>query len=107
MPISPVLLMFHVCAATIGLLSGYLALFLRKGSGWHAAAGNVFVLAMLCMSSSAAIIATFMHPIMLNVVVALLTFYLVSTAWWTARRRDGGTGLFDIGAFLFVLADGA
>lgn len=101
----PTILVFHICAATIGLLSGYLAIFLRKGSGWHAAAGNVYVVAMLSMSSSAALIATFMHPIMLNVVVALLTFYLVSTAWWAARRRDGGIGLFDVGAFLFIFAD--
>ena len=33
-----------------------------------------------------------------------LTFYLVSTAWVAARRRDGKPGLFDLGALLLALA---
>lgn len=100
--LSPLLLL-HISAATAGLLSGFLAMSLRKGSGWHGAAGNVFFVSMLTMSASAAYIAAFLKPIMLNVLVALLTFYLVATAWWAARRKDGA-GFFDLSAFLFVLA---
>ena len=37
----------------------------------------------------------------------LLTFYLVTTAWITARRRDGETSIFDWGALLVSLAVGA
>ena len=47
MAMSPVLFV-HICGATIGLLSGYMALLFRKGSGLHGAAGNVFFIAMLC-----------------------------------------------------------
>jgi hypothetical protein len=42
-----------------------------------------------------------------NVLGGTLTFYLVATAWMTARRRDGEPGLFDWGALLIVLAVGA
>jgi uncharacterized membrane protein len=100
------LLLLHICAAVIGLLSGFLAMALRKGSGWHGAAGNVFFVSMLTMTSSGAYLAAFHKPNMLNLVVALLTFYLVATAWRAARRRDGGTGTFDLGALLFILAVG-
>ena len=100
--LSPLLLV-HISAATVGLLSGFLAMVLRKGSGRHGAAGTVFFVSMLIMSSTGAYIAAFEKPIALNVVVALLTFYLVSTAWWTARHREARIGAFDVGALLFIL----
>ena len=105
MPSSPILLI-HICGATVGLLSGFLAISFRKGSGWHAAAGNIFLASMLGMTASAAVIAAFIRPNMLNLVAGLLTFYLVATGWWTARRREGGTGIFDLAALLFVCAVG-
>jgi len=97
------ILLVHISAATVGLLSGAMAMVLRKGSGRHGAAGTVFFVSMLIMSSTAAYIAAFLKPIALNVVVAMLTFYLVSTAWWTARHREARIGAFDVGALLFVL----
>ena len=80
------LVLFHICCAVIGLLSGYLSMFFRKGSGLHRAAGDVFVVAMLGMGASAAYIATFQHPIRANVIAGLLTIYVVSTGWWAGRR---------------------
>ena len=100
------LLLIHISGAVIGLLSGFLAMFLRKGSGLHAAAGSVFFVSMLSMSSTAAVIAAFLKPNGANFVVGVLTFYLVATAWVSAKRRDGGTGLFDRIALLVILANG-
>ncbi|HYI12897.1 MAG TPA: hypothetical protein VEK57_27870 [Thermoanaerobaculia bacterium] len=102
---SPVLLV-HICAATVGLLSGYLAMLFRKGSGRHGAAGSVFLVSMLTMSLTGAYVAAFLRPNALNVVAALLTFYLVSTAWWAAKRGEG-TGAFDRVALLFIAVVGA
>jgi uncharacterized membrane protein len=97
------ILVIHISAATAGLLSGALAMMLRKGSSRHGAAGTVFFGSMLIMTSTAAYIAAFLRPNALNVVVALLTFYLVTTAWWTARHRDGRTGAFEVVALVFIL----
>jgi len=97
------LLIIHICGATVGLLSGFMAMAFRKGSGLHGAAGTVFFVSMLTMSSSAAYIATFLRPIAINVVAGLLTFYLVSTAWRAAKRREGGTSIVDVGAMLFAI----
>ncbi|MBW3565402.1 MAG: hypothetical protein KY459_11810 [Acidobacteria bacterium] len=103
MSVSTMLLMIHICGAVVGLLSGFLAMVLRKGSGLHRVAGTFFFVSMLGMSASAAYLAALVRPNMLNLTVGLLTFYLVATAWWAARRREGGTGPFDLGALLFVL----
>jgi hypothetical protein len=83
------------------MLSGFVAVFLRKGSRQHGLAGNVFVIAMLCLSSSGVFLAIMKHQPG-NILGGALTFYLVATAWITARRRDGEPGIFDWGAFLFV-----
>jgi hypothetical protein len=84
------------------MLSGFVAVFLRKGSRQHGLAGNVFVIAMLCLSSSGVFLAIMKHQPG-NILGGALTFYLVATAWITARRRDGEPGIFDWGAFLFVI----
>lgn len=105
MSVSPILL-FHICAGTLGLLSGAVAMSFRKGSRRHRVAGNVFFISLLGMSAAGAYMA-FMKSQMNNVFGGVLTFYLVATAWVTARRRDGETGIFDLGALLVALAVGA
>jgi len=42
-----------------------------------------------------------------NFFVGILTFYLVATAWWAARRRDGETGVFDWVGLLVAVSVGA
>lgn len=93
------LLILHICGGTIGLLSGFAAMAFRKGSRWHGMAGNVFFVSMLTMSSAGAYLALLKHQAS-NVFGGLLTFYLVATAWVTARRRDGETSKFDWLGFL-------
>ena len=101
MSYSPILLV-HISAATIGLLSGTGAMAFRKGSRLHGLAGNVFVVSMLTMSSAGAYLA-FRKSEMGNVFGGVLTFYLVATAWLTARRRDGETRMSDWVALLGAL----
>jgi hypothetical protein len=105
MAFSP-LLDLHICAATITVPSGSAALVFRKGSRRHQAAGNVFFISMLIMSASGAYMG-FMKQQALNVVVGVLTFYLVATAWAAVKRKEGETGLFELGAMLVALAVGA
>ena len=97
------IVLIHVSGAVAGLLAGFLAMLFRKGSGLHGAAGTVFVAAMVAMTVSAAYGAVFIKPIPLNLVVALLTLYLVVTAWRAGRRRESATGALDVAALLFVL----
>jgi hypothetical protein len=105
MSFSPILLL-HIGAGTLGMLSGFVAVFLRKGSRRHGLAGSVFVIAMLILAASGVYLAL-MKSQPGNVLGGTLTFYLVATAWMAARRGDGEPGLFDWGALLIVLAVGA
>jgi uncharacterized membrane protein len=102
---SPILIL-HISAGSLALLSGAAAMSFRKGSGRHRAAGNIFVISMLGMAAGAMYLAAMKHQ-MSNVFGGFLTFYLVATAWMTARRRDKETGIFDWGALLLGLTAAA
>ena len=104
MPYSPILLV-HICAGTVGLLSGTVALSLRKGSLRHALAGKVFVVSMLTMAAGAVYLAVVKHQPN-NIGGGILTFYLIGTAWLTARRRDGETSRYDWVLLLIPLVTG-
>ena len=104
MSYSPILLV-HICAGTLGLLSGTAAMSFRKGSPRHVLAGRVFVVSMLTMAVVAVYLAIVRHQPN-NIGGGMLTFYLIGTAWLTARRRDGETSRFDWVLFLVPLALG-
>jgi hypothetical protein len=83
----------------VGFLSGGVAAFLRKGSRRHGIAGNAFVVSMLTLAATGLYMA-FMKSQPGNILGGALTFYLVTTAWMTARRRDGQPGIVDWVALL-------
>jgi uncharacterized membrane protein len=104
MAASPVLFV-HICAAIIGLLSGFAALFFRKGSRLHRMSGNVFFVSMLSMSTSATYLALGKSQIT-NALVGTLTFYMAATAWLTVKRKGRHTDLSDSGLTLIALVVG-
>jgi hypothetical protein len=93
MSYSPILVA-HICAGTLGLLSGTAAMSFRKGSPRRALAGRIFVASMLTMAAAAVYLATVKHQ-QNNIGGGIFTFYLIGTAWLTARRRAWETSRFD------------
>jgi hypothetical protein len=99
------ILVLHIIGGTLGMLSGFVTVFLRKGSRQHEIAGKVFVASMLTMAAAGIYLAVRrVDPG--NIIGGAFTFYLVATAWMTARRkdRDGGFHFFDWGALAVVLS---
>lgn len=98
----------HIFAGATGILAGFLAMALRKGSRRHRQVGNVFFGAMMTMALAAALMATtgtnVKAPNVGNTLGGLLVFYMVVTAWLAARHKDGERGPFDAAAFVLVLA---
>jgi len=90
---SPILIV-HICAGTLGLLSRTAAMSFRKGSPRHILTGRVFVASMLTMAVGAVYLAIVRHQPN-NIGGGISTFYLIGTGWLTARRRDGETSRFD------------
>jgi hypothetical protein len=76
----------HIAAGLVSLFAGFTALYSTKGGPVHRRAGVAFVVAMLAMTASAELIATFLRPNRGNQVAAALTFYLVCTAWLAVAR---------------------
>lgn len=93
----------HIVSGTLGMLSGFVAVFLRKGSRRHGIAGNVFVISMMSLSLTGVYLAL-MKSQPGNVIGGTLTFYLVTTAWLTARRKTPVTGLLDWGALVIIMS---
>lgn len=104
MAYSPILVV-HICGGTLGLLSGTAAISFRKGSPRHILAGKAFVASMLIMALGAVYLGIVKHQPS-NISGGMFTFYLIGTAWLTARRRDGETGWLDWVALLIPLALG-
>lgn len=93
------MLILHICTAMIGLLAGTMAMVVRKGSGLHAAAGNVYCGAMLTMGASAFFAA--LQPI--GAWNGILAAYLVGTGWLAARRGGTTPGALDRLALVVAL----
>ena len=95
------LLLLHITGGTVGLISGFITIALRKGSTRHRIAGYVFVAAMLTMSSLGAYLALRRFEPG-NILGGSLTFYMVATAALAFRPRVPLTRLFDWAALLLV-----
>jgi hypothetical protein len=100
-----ILLFIHIGSALVGLLSGWTAFLFRKGSRRHGIVGDVFVVSMLSMCASAVTLAV-MKQQPSNIIAGFLTAYLVSSAWLTAKRREGETGRFEWGAMILAFTLG-
>jgi hypothetical protein len=99
------MLVLHVCAGIVGLFSGTLAMFFRKGSPHHVHAGKVFVASMLFMAVGAVYLGIVKNQPS-NVGGGIITFYLIGTGWLTARPREGETSQMDWVAMLIPLTVG-
>ena len=104
MAYSPTLLV-HILGGSVGLLSGTAAVIFRKGSRGHILAGRVFVASMLTMSAAATYLAIVKNQPS-NIGGGIITFYLIGTAWLTARRRDGAASRYDCALMLIPLTIG-
>lgn len=101
---SPVLAV-HIFGGVLGLVSGAASLLFRKGSRQHAIAGRIFVASMLTMAAGATYLAIQKHEPG-NILGGILTFYLILTAWWTARHTNSATSKWGWALLLIPLAAG-
>src|SRR5687767_14105231 len=100
-------LVLHVFAGSIGILSGYVALFSGKGAPLHRRAGIVFVYAMLAMCALGFVIAVARNVMpVINVPAAAITAYLVWTSWRTVRPGAPATRWVDHAATAVALIVG-
>lgn len=80
------MLWIHIASGLLALLAGAVTLIATKGSPVHRNGGRVFALAMLLMTASAIVMATWLSPNVGNVIAGCLTFYLVLTGVLAVAR---------------------
>ena len=97
------MLPIHIVAGVLALVFGYVALFAPKGATLHRRSGMFFVLAMVALSLTGALIA-FVNGSSISVVAGLLTFYFVTTALLTVRRPARESQSIDRVAMVLALA---
>ncbi|MGZ5959520.1 MAG: hypothetical protein ACXWLE_00370 [Rhizomicrobium sp.] len=84
----------HIGGGAVGLVSGTVAAFARKGGQLHRAAGTIFVVSMVVMAVFAFYLAV-VTPDQVNLFISVFVFYLVATAWLTVWRVEGTSGLLE------------
>lgn len=94
----------HVLGGAIAILSGLLTLVLRKGGPLHRKLGRVFVYAMLVMSLTGVVMAIGRPAAAMNIPAALVTAYLVTTAFLTVRPSSDRSRAVGRGAMLTAFA---
>ena len=97
------LLILHIFGGTLGLLAGTIAMIARKGERIHRLSGNIFTLAMLTLSLSAFWLAILRSQTS-NEISAVLTFYLIGSAWQAGRRSEGVGALEWVGLLVCLFS---
>jgi hypothetical protein len=102
-------LIAHITAGSMAIVSGGGAAITRKGSRLHRAFGQTFAGSMIVMATLGAYLALFTTPAAnaatppeASATIAVLTLYLVLTAWLTVRHRRRAIGVSEYGGFAFA-----
>lgn len=98
----PPLVMIHVAAGGVGIVSGFVALAAAKGGPTHRRVGMAFLVSMLTMAGIAAALAA-LGGQKLNTIAGTFTVYLVTTAWTTVHRGEASRRI-DLAAIFVAVA---
>jgi hypothetical protein len=90
-------LLLHILAGSLGIVTGFIALYAAKGARLHRKSGLIFVSVMLVLALTGAGIAA-VRSQEANVVAAFLTAYLVFTALTTVQPATARTPSLHLGA---------
>src|SRR5205823_196741 len=96
-------LVLHIGGGSIGILSGYSAVTVRKGARLHRVFGTVFVASMLVMATMGLALSVWIRQPG-NIIGGGLAAYLVATAWLTVKRKAGTIGRTEIALLALALA---
>lgn len=99
------MLLIHIAAGGVGIVSGYVALLAAKGARLHRRAGVVFVGSMMTMGIFGAWLAASKAELG-NVIAGMLVSYLVVTALTTVRPPTTASRRVDAAAMGVALVSG-
>jgi hypothetical protein len=83
----------HITGGFIALVSGGVALLVRKGGPVHRAAGRIFLFSMIVTSVLAIYLAIAVPNQLVNAFIGTFVLYLIGSAWLTVHRKAEVSGL--------------
>lgn len=92
----------HIAGGVLALVTGAVAIAVRKGGSVHAKVGIGFCVSMLVLGATASILAP-LKSSPDSPVGGIMVCYFVATAWMAAHRRSGAPGRFEKIACVAVL----
>ena len=96
-------LALHIGGGSLGIISGYTAVVVRKGGNLHRISGTVFSAAMLAMGTMGLALSVWIKQFG-NIAGGALAVYLVLTAWFTVKRKAGTIGRAELALFVAAFA---
>jgi uncharacterized membrane protein len=97
----------HIIAGSLGIITGFVALYAAKGGPLHRRLGMVFVYAMLTTAVAGGLIAAVLGVApSINLPASVMTAYLVVTALMTVRPPFPGSRPLAVGLMLVALTVG-
>lgn len=88
------LVLVHILAGTIAIISGFTAPFARKGQKIHRVLGLAFLVSILALGLSGAVVA-WVREVPLSFLNGLLIGYFVVTSFSVIKQRPGSISLVD------------
>ena len=92
--VGAILLLVHIAAGSIALLTAVVAVITAKGRRYHVLAGRIYAIAMTVIFLTALPLAILGSSVFL-LFIAVFSFYLVFAGWRFARNRRGLPQPFD------------
>jgi uncharacterized membrane protein len=93
------MLLFHIIGGGLVLLCGFIALCASKGLNLHKLSGNIFYIAMVILSLSAAYLEYQLGDIP---IMGILSLYFAYTSWITIKRQEQQVGKLEYVGFLII-----
>ncbi len=101
----PIIAQLHLMVGTLSVISGFLAVFIRKGGAIHLLLGRTFVvtMTMLCLSG---FYLSFSRSLQLTYFLAFFSLYLLLTGWYAMARDSPKINVIDKFGFVLVTLAG-
>ncbi len=96
------ILAVHIAAGTVASITGFVALFSRKGAGLHRRTGVIYVGAIMLLAVSTAVLGVIIAKPG-NIFAGAFTFYLVLSSWLAVRRPPNTFGWIERASALIPL----
>lgn len=103
--LNTILLIIHIGAGSVALLTAAIAVFTPKGRKWHILSGRAYTVVMTLVFLTAVPLALLGASIFL-LLISIFSFYLVFAGWRFARNRRGIPHAVDWAATAIMLTTG-